>query len=144
MHALWEDVRNAVLGDGNEAEAFGRQRIAYDFDHLDSGAFRAARALCDHQLAFLGFAKINNLGRIAHTFVDGREPWLAGPVHFDHAHEALGARRKLLHRKGNPACLCLFGARQHTVAAFQGRGTLSAAPFHFAQGQSRRLFRRFG
>ena len=32
---LREDMRNTVLGDGDQAEGLGRQRIADDLDHLD-------------------------------------------------------------------------------------------------------------
>ena len=37
-------MRNTVLGDGDQTEALGRQRIADDLDRLDARAIRFARS----------------------------------------------------------------------------------------------------
>ena len=55
-----EGVRDAVLGDSDQAEGLGREWIAHDLDYLYPCTFGAPYPLGKYQLAFLGSAKIGD------------------------------------------------------------------------------------
>ena len=140
-----KDVRDAVFGNCNQAEAARRERIADHFDHLDARTLGTADPLGNHQLSRLGLAAIGDGRGLAHALVDRGEPRLAGLVDLDHAHQAFGARGQLFHGVRNPARGRLLGAGEETVAALQGRLALyPGARARFADGDARRLAGRFG
>jgi hypothetical protein len=60
QHILREDMRNAMLVDGDQAEGARRQRIAQHHRHPHPRARRFADRLSEDQLAFLGTAQIGD------------------------------------------------------------------------------------
>jgi len=133
-----------MLGDGDHAERTRGERIADHLDDLHPRAIRAAHAFGDHQLACLGLATVSDGGGLAHALVYGREPCLAGLVDLDHAHQAFGARRKLLHRDRHPARVSLLGAGKDAVAALQCRRAFRAPHLGLAHDQTRGIPGGFG
>ena len=145
---LRESVRDTMLGDGNQAEAFRGERIAHHFYNFDAGTVRASGALGNHQLAFFSPAKVGNRRRIAHAFVNRGKPCFSGAVNLDNAHQAFAARGQLFHNMRDPTAVALFSARQNPVAGFESWkcaplifGTLAALAF--AHSQSGRFVRSF-
>jgi len=134
---LREHMRDAVLGDGNQAEAFRSERIAHHFDHLDARTIRAPHPLGDYQLAFLRLAQIGDWRRIADALVDRGKPGLAAAVDLHHAHQPFGARGQFFHRMRDPAAPGFLGPREHAVAAFERGHPFSAFVLQFAHGQAR-------
>ena len=130
-----KDVRNAVLGDGDEAEAFGRKRIADHLDHFHARARRFAGAFGENEFALLRAAEIGNRRGIADALVHGGEPGLAAAVELDDAHQAFAAGGELLDRRGAPAALGLLVARENAIAALERRHLL-----RIFDEQARRLF----
>ena len=132
---LRKDMRDAMLGNRDQAESLGRQRIADHFDDLDLGAGGFAHALGQYQFAFRGLADIADGGGIAHALVDRGQPVIAATVLLDHAHQTFGARRQFLDRCSAPPAFGFFVPRKDAIAAFE-RGHLLA----FLHHQPRRLF----
>ena len=132
-------MRNAVLGDGDQAEGLGRQRIADDLDHLDLRTRGLAHAFGQHEVACLSLAQFADRRTVAHALVDRGEPRLVRAVHFDDAHQAFGACGQLLHRMRDPAARGFLVTREDAVAALD-RGDLLAVLHH----QPRRLFLAVG
>ena len=119
QHVFGEEIGNAVLVDGDQAESARGQRIAEHFGDFDPRTRATPRRFGQHQLAFLGPAQIGNRRGIAHALVHRREPGLSRPVELDHAEQLVRHRGQLLHRMGAPAGTGFLGAREHPVADFQ-------------------------
>ncbi len=119
-----EVVGNAVLVDGDQAEGFGRQRLAEHLGDLDGRTRGAADRLGQHQFALFGAAEVRDGRGIADALVHRSEPGLARAVDLDDAEHLLRPQHQLLHRISAPSGYRLFRTRQHAVALAQRRASL--------------------
>ena len=114
--AVGKDVRNAELGDRDQAEALGRER-----DRPDISLTRAVTLcprptlFCDHELPRLRVADIRNR-RVAPRLLIGTAQDEAVAVFFDHAEQLFATACELLHHMCDMAVSARFRARQHPVA----------------------------
>ena len=128
-----KDVRDVELVDRNEAEGFGRERIAQDFHDLGRDARRTARFFREHKVALTRLSQIGD-GRVAPLpLVDGAQP-IPVPILGDDAEQLLLTPRQLLHRVGDIACALFFRAGKDAIPHAQ-RGSL--ATLHNAQTRRR-------